>query len=63
MIEEQSITGKGKTKSLLSEINSDNICDFACEKSSVIFKLAPIFEKEMKEVNAQYERLERLENL
>ena len=60
MIEEQSITGKGKTKSLLSEINSDNICDFACEKSSVIFKLAPIFEKEMKEVEV-FDLFEKIE--
>jgi len=60
MVEEQSITGKGKTKSLLSEINSDNICDFACEKSSVIFKLAPIFEKEMKEVEV-FDLFEKIE--
>ena len=60
MIEEQSITGKGKTKSLLSEINSDNICDFASEKSSVIFKLAPIFEKEMKEVEV-FDLFEKIE--
>jgi len=60
MVEEQSITGKGKTKSLLSEINSDNICDFASEKSSVIFKLAPIFEKEMKEVEV-FDLFEKIE--
>ena len=60
MIEEQSITGKGKTKSLLSEINSDNICDFASEKSSVIFKLAPLFEKEMKEVEV-FDLFEKIE--
>ena len=60
MAEEQSITGKGKTKSLLSEINSDNICDFASEKSSVIFKLAPIFEKEMKEVEV-FDLFEKIE--
>jgi DNA polymerase-1 len=60
MIEEQSITGKGKTKSLLSEINCDNICDFASEKSSVIFKLAPIFEKEMKEVEV-FDLFEKIE--
>ena len=60
MVEEQSITGKGKTKSLLSEINIDNICDFACEKSSVIFKLAPIFEKEMKEVEV-FDLFEKIE--
>jgi DNA polymerase-1 len=60
MIEEQSITGKGKTKSLLSEINSDNICHFASEKSSVIFKLAPIFEKEMKEVEV-FDLFEKIE--
>lgn len=60
MVEEQSITGKGKTKSLLSEINSDNICDFASEKSSVIFKLAPIFAKEMKEVEV-FDLFEKIE--
>ena len=60
MIEEQSITGKGKTKSLLSAINSNDICDFASEKSSVIFKLAPIFEKEMKEVEV-FDLFEKIE--
>ena len=60
MIEEQSITGKGKTKSLISEINCDNICDFASEKSSVIFNLAPIFEKEMNEVEV-FDLFEKIE--
>ncbi len=60
MIEEQSITGKGKTRSLLSEINNNNICDYANEKSSVIFNLAPIFEKEMKEVGV-FDLFEKIE--
>jgi len=60
MIEEQSITGKGKTKSLFSEIKSNNICDFANQKSSAIFNLAPIFEKEMKEVEV-FDLFEKIE--
>lgn len=60
MIEEQSITGKGKKTSLISEINSDNICDFASEKSSVIFNLAPVFKKEMKEVEV-FDLFEKIE--
>ena len=50
MIEEQLLVGKGKTKSPLSSLESELITDFAAEKTSVIFSLAPIFEKEMKEV-------------
>ena len=60
MIEEQSITGKGKTKSLFSEIKSNNICDFASQKSSAIFNLAPIFEKEMKEIEV-FDLFEKIE--
>jgi len=50
MIEEKSIVGNGKTKVELSSLKSDLITDFAAEQASVIFKLAGIFEKEMKEV-------------
>ena len=50
MIEEQLVVGKGKTKLDFSALNKRVITDFAAEKSSVIFKLSAIFEKEMKEV-------------
>ena len=50
MIEEQLVVGKGKTKLDFSALNKQVITDFAAEKSSVIFKLSAIFEKEMKEV-------------
>jgi len=50
MIEEHLVVGKGKTKLDFSALNKQVITDFAAEKSSVIFKLSAIFEKEMKEV-------------
>ena len=45
--EESSILGRGKAKSLFSELPSNLIADYACERSSSIFNLAKIFEKEM----------------
>jgi len=50
MIDEQSVVGKGKTKVKLSSLNSELITDFAAEQASIIFNLAAIFEKELKEV-------------
>ena len=50
MIEEQSVVGKGKTKVKLSSLNPELITDFAAEQASMIFNLAAVFEKEMKEV-------------
>ena len=50
MIEEQLVVGKGKAKLEFSSLDMQVITDFAAEKSSVIFKLSTIFEKEMKEV-------------
>tara|TARA_B110000008_G_scaffold220794_1_gene220985 strand:+ start:2296 stop:5070 length:2775 start_codon:yes stop_codon:yes gene_type:complete len=50
MIDEQSVVGKGKTKVKLSSLNSELITDFAAEQASIIFNLAVIFEKELKEV-------------
>jgi len=50
MIEEESVIGKGKTKSELSSLESELITDFAAEQASMIFNLSAIFEKEMKEV-------------
>ncbi len=50
MIEEQSVIGKGKTKVKLSSLNPELITDFSAEQASMIFNLAAIFEKELKEV-------------
>jgi len=50
MIDEQSVVGKGKTKVKLYSLNSELITDFAAEQASIIFNLAAIFEKELKEV-------------
>ena len=50
LIEEQFLVGKGKAKLELSSLNPELITDFSAEKASMIFNLAAIFEKEMKEV-------------
>ena len=50
ILDEEDLIGKGKTKLEFSSLDKHVITDFAAEKSYVIFKLAAIFEKEMKEV-------------
>jgi len=60
LIEESTILGKGKAKTVFSELNKSVITDYACERSSSIFNLAKILEKEMRK-NELIELFEKME--
>ena len=47
--EESSVLGRGKAKTLFSELSYSVITDYACERAQSIFNLAKIFEKKMQE--------------
>jgi len=58
--EEQSIIGKGKAKVSFSSLGSSLITNFASERASVIYNLAEVFEKEMKEIGV-FDLFEKIE--
>ena len=58
--DKNSILGKGKTKAVFSELKQFLITDYACERSSSVFSLSKILQKEMAQSGATdlFEKME-----